>query len=835
MMTSNNELSPKSSIDSKPGSDFALQVVIIGLAYFTANKIALLFPDAERVLAAVWPAAGVGLAALLLSPRQIWPKTLIVIFAAGNSANLISGRPLINSLCFMTANCLESYCSAWLITRWCGDNITFSRVKEILALICASTLVNAFTATVSSAFAVIVGINSFQTFWSTWWVSDGLGLLIVTPAIVTLFRPHIINKKTLRLSRLAETACYFVVIIMFSLDAFNNNIVLLHIDRFPFLLFAVIAWGALRLNISAVAGSILILAIIAATGDTISRGPLIWGGNTPPERLLNVQMFIGILAATGLFLSASFAEARKAVQSERETGKRFRALIEQAPEAILIFEVDQLMLVDANPAAEKLFDCSRNVLIQGGLQRFYTMGQSDGQLIAELIEDHNQQVISGKIVTFEQQVQTAEGRFRLCEVHLVRLPSEHDNLIRASFIDITERKRVEEERIGLEKQLLHAQKLESLGVLAGGIAHDFNNLLMAIMGNADMALMRLSKESPAVENLRKIEQASARAADLAKQMLAYSGKGKFVVEPLDLNNLVEEMWHMLEVSISKKAVLRLNPYHPLPAVEADATQIRQIIMNLVINASEAIGDKSGIIAVTTGCLECNEIYLQGTWLTDAIHEGLYVYLEIADTGCGMDKETQDKIFDPFFTTKFAGRGLGMAAVLGIVRGHKGAIKVYSELNKGTTFKILLPASDRPAELFNGDSGHDDWHGEGTVLLVDDEETVRGIGTDMLKGLGFEVITANDGHVALDKYRDNPGITLVILDLTMPHMDGEQCFRELRQLDSKVKVIMSSGFSEQEVAQKFAGKGLAGFIQKPYKLSMLREEIKKVTAAHIKMS
>lgn len=397
------------------------------------------------------------------------------------------------------------------------------------------------------------------------------------------------------------------------------------------------------------------------------------------------------------------------------------------------------------------------------------------------------------------------------------------------FIDavwkIVGRKRVEEERSKLEQQLLHAQKLESLGVLAGGIAHDFNNILMAIMGNADLALMRINKESPAVENLHRIEQAAARAADLAKQMLAYSGKGKFVVENLNLNLLLEEMLHMLEVSISKKVVLRLNPHQHLPAVQADATQIRQIVMNLVINASEAIGDKSGVIAITTGCMDCDHSYLKDVWLDENLTDGLYVYLEIADTGCGMNKETLSKLFDPFFTTKFTGRGLGMAAVLGIVRGHKGAIKVYSEPDRGTTFKILLPASDRPAELFNDNCRKDEWSGSGTVLLVDDEETVRGIGSEMLKELGFTTITANDGREALEIYKATPDIAFVIMDLTMPHMDGEQCFRALRQLKPDIKVIISSGYNEQDVAQKFVGKGLAGFIQKPYRISTLKEAIR----------
>ena len=422
------------------------------------------------------------------------------------------------------------------------------------------------------------------------------------------------------------------------------------------------------------------------------------------------------------------------------------------------------------------------------------------------------------------------------DVHIRTAPLLGDQSEPYGFIevveDISERKHAEAERHNLEQQLLHTQKLESLGVLAGGIAHDFNNILMAIMGNADLALMRINKESPAVENLHRIEKAAAQAADLAKQMLAYSGKGKFFVENIDMNLLLEEMLHMLEVSISKKAVLRLNLHRPLPPVEADTTQMRQIVMNLVINASEAIGDKSGVIAITTGCMDCDRSYLKDVWLDENLQDGLYLYLEVADTGCGMDKDTMAKLFDPFFTTKFTGRGLGMAAVLGIVRGHKGAIKVYSEPGKGTSFKTLLPVSGRSSVLFDGDSISDSWRGSGTVLLVDDEETIRGIGAEMLKELGFTTITAKDGREAVDIFRTTPGIAFIILDLTMPHMDGEQCFRELRLLSPDVKVIMSSGYNEQEVTQKFAGRGLAGFIQKPYNLSTLKDALKRMQQNYI---
>jgi len=388
--------------------------------------------------------------------------------------------------------------------------------------------------------------------------------------------------------------------------------------------------------------------------------------------------------------------------------------------------------------------------------------------------------------------------------------------------DITERKRMEEAHQNLEKQLLHTQKLESLGVLAGGIAHDFNNILVSIIGNADLALMKLSPESPATSNLRKIEQAASRAADLAKQMLAYSGKGKFVIEPTDLNRVLEEMLHMLEVSISKKITLRLNLARQLPAIEADITQIHQVIMNLIINASEAIGEDDGVITITTGSEDCDEAYLSGIAPSQHLPKGTYVALEITDTGCGMDQDTIAKIFDPFFTTKFTGRGLGMAAVHGIIKGHKGAINVYSERDRGTIFKVLLPASDLPESTQPVTVTETERTSFGTVLLVDDEEDIRNVGGSMLEALGFETVTAIDGFHALEIFKRNSSINIVILDLTMPRMDGEQTFYELLKLNPDVKVIMSSGYNEQEVTQKFIGKGLAGFIQKPYRLSALRK-------------
>lgn len=401
---------------------------------------------------------------------------------------------------------------------------------------------------------------------------------------------------------------------------------------------------------------------------------------------------------------------------------------------------------------------------------------------------------------------------------------------RASNRDVTEIKKAEEGRHRLEQQMLHVQKLESLGVLAGGIAHDFNNLLLAITGNASLALRRMTPGAPAEHHLKQIEVAADKAADLARQMLAYSGKGAFVFQAVDLNQLVEEMTTMLEVSISKKAALRYYLTKPLPPIEADVTQIQQVIMNLIINASEAIGEKNGVISISTGCMECDRKYLSETWLVENLQEGPYVYLEVSDNGCGMDRSTIEKIFEPFFTTKFTGRGLGMAAILGIVRGHKGAIKVYSEPGKGSTFKILLPAGQRPVELAATADTGSGWRGTGTVLLVDDEESIRDVGSEMLRELGFNVVCAVDGTDALHIYRQRQDeIGLVILDLTMPHMSGDETFRELRRINPNVQVVMSSGFSAQEVSQKFMGKGLVGFVQKPYNISKLQDILSRINS------
>ncbi|MCK4806258.1 MAG: PAS domain S-box protein [Candidatus Aegiribacteria sp.] len=451
----------------------------------------------------------------------------------------------------------------------------------------------------------------------------------------------------------------------------------------------------------------------------------------------------------------------------------------------------------------------------------------DDEKLQEILDYLQKTLETGEVqsVEYELDIQSVH---RFFEAKLA--PYGCESVI-AVVRDISARRNAENERLEMQARIQHTQKLESLGVLAGGIAHDFNNILMAILGNADLALMSIPETSPARGSLNNIVNAATTAADLASQMLAYSGKSDFEILPLDLNKIIVELTHLLEVSISKKAVLKFRLADKLPLIMADAAQIRQILMNLITNASEAVGKASGVISITTGAMYCDSSYLNTTEPTMDISEHMYVYVEVSDTGCGMDNSVMGQLFEPFFTTKHTGRGLGLSSVLGIIRSHKGAIKVYSEPGEGTTFKVLFPVYDtNGSEYLNSSMGSikEIWTGKGVILFADDEDTVLAVGRNMLEHLGFTVLSAEDGLQAVDLFRKNTkDIILVILDLTMPHLSGDEVYREIRRIHNDIPVIVSSGFSRKDVMHRFAGKHLAGFIQKPYRIEELSTVIKDV--------
>jgi two-component system cell cycle sensor histidine kinase/response regulator CckA len=400
--------------------------------------------------------------------------------------------------------------------------------------------------------------------------------------------------------------------------------------------------------------------------------------------------------------------------------------------------------------------------------------------------------------------------------------------------DISDRKRAEEERRRLEAQVQHAQRLQSLGILAGGLAHDFNNLLTVILGNARMALMDLPPGSPSIQNLAEIETATSRAAELTSQMLAYSGKGQFVSSAVNLSQLTGETASLLQAIISKTTVIQCNLPSALPAIDADPAQIRQVVMNLITNAAEAIGEQGGVIKAGTGIMDADRTYLSETYFDDHLPDGRYVYLEISDTGCGMTPETQARIFDPFFTTKFTGRGLGLAAVLGIVRAHRGALKVSSRLGVGSTFLLLFPCSENRAPLPpEAPAVSREARGSGMVLVIDDEPGVRNLARVILEKSGFTVITAGDGWEGIRIFRRYAGeVVAIVLDMTMPVMNGGEAIAELRHVRQGVPIILCSGYSEQEVSSRFENGTIAGVLRKPYEPGQLLSAVHKALGQHV---
>lgn len=554
-------------------------------------------------------------------------------------------------------------------------------------------------------------------------------------------------------------------------------------------------------------------------------GEMFLRGVSDPMKVEGGLIFNGVIL--------DITERKRAEKALQESEERFRSLIQSSLDIIVILDRNGLINYES-PSMELVLKYPVGFMI--GKDPLEFMHPDDRETVAKDLSEVFLKANDG--IPTEFRFKRADGNWVHLEAigkNLFEYPGINGILITAR--DITERKKADDLKLEMERRLLHAQKLESLGVMAGGIAHDFNNLLMAILGNLDLALLDLSTVSKSRPFITQALTAARRAADLTNQMLAYSGKGMFDLKSFDISELVEEMARLLKVSISKNVTLKLHLAGDLPRIMADPGQIQQIIMNLIVNASEAIGTRAGIVTIATGMKACNEAYLAQSRLKEKPPSGSYIFLEVKDTGCGMDKETQERIFDPFFTTKFTGRGLGMAAVLGIVSGHRGAIMVDSMPGNGTEIRVMFPAAPSIAKE-EAEKGKDATRKKiprerphahrGTVLVVDDEEMVLGLCRDMVERLGFKVLTAADGEQAVSVFREHADdVVCVILDLNMPHKDGITTFDILRKTRQEIRVIISSRYDKKEVSERFDRKDPAGFIKKPYQLENLRKELDRV--------
>jgi PAS domain S-box-containing protein len=495
---------------------------------------------------------------------------------------------------------------------------------------------------------------------------------------------------------------------------------------------------------------------------------------------------------------------------------RLASIVDSSEDAIMSADLNGVILT-WNAAAERILGYAATEVI----------GKNIALIVPPEIIDEEVRILKhlkegGSLRHFETTRVRKDGKRLNVSLTISPVRDANGVIVAASGIvrDITEPKLMEE-------QLRQTAKLESLGVLAGGIAHDFNNLLAGILGNASMASDILPQENPAHLMIAEVIKATERAANLTRQLLAYSGKGKYVIEPLDISGLCHDMIVLVKASVPKNVHVRLKLAPDLPPVIADATQLQQLVMNLLINAAEAVGDQPGVVDVATAERQVDDAYIAATPLSgQGVTADNYVLLEVRDNGCGMDAATVAKIFDPFFTTKFTGRGLGLSAALGIVRSHKGLIRVESSPGEGSVFTILLPAAKDRTVLPSAPEISADLRGEGVILLVDDEEAVRSMSAMALQRLGYRVITAADGAIALKIYaRAASKIALVILDLSMPSMSGEECLRQLREIRPDAPILLSSGYSEADAMARIQDSGAIAFLQKPYTTRSLGDSVK----------
>lgn len=534
--------------------------------------------------------------------------------------------------------------------------------------------------------------------------------------------------------------------------------------------------------------------------------------STPKELLREHETFYETIAQ----MFAAALEHKRAEEAVSTSEERFRRLAHSSPDIILIIDQSTTNITFINkkeplgypPETFGKLDALLNLVHPDEIEQV----RNQWHLLMQAPDANRQN---------EFRVQRENGEWEWIESHITTLANDREGMTRQFLLFMT----IVTER----KQIVAAQKMESLGVLAGGVAHDFNNLLVAILGQASLASHLLSGNDSARPHIEKVVTAAESAATLTRQLLAYSGRGHFQIRSICLNKLIEENLHLFRIAVPKHVKLKSNLNADLPAIEADMGQMQQVIMNLILNGAEAVGEAAGTVTVETNTQTIG-VGEDQNWLnsSEPLEPGLYVSLVIHDDGKGMDSQTLTRIFEPFFTTKATGRGLGLAAVLGIIRGHQGRINVNSVVGKGSTFKLLFPASTETVD--DVEKNHTvpaSTVPDGTVLVIDDEESVREAVADILAMQEITVIGAANGNDGVALYNEHKHeIELVLLDLSMPGMNGYHTLVALQKIDPTVRVILSSGYDEAEAMRQLKNEQPTGFLHKPYNLNQLLKIVKE---------
>jgi len=516
-------------------------------------------------------------------------------------------------------------------------------------------------------------------------------------------------------------------------------------------------------------------------------------------------------------------ERHRIAQEHREREERYRQLVETSPFGIVLHAGETVDY--ANATALRILGADAPEQLVGRRVIDFVYPDCIERSVERIAEVRQRGMLAGpeetRFVRLDGSVIDVEG-------HAALVPHRGRNAIQITFVDITERKRLESERRRLDKRMQQAQLTESLSLLAGGVAHDLNNLLVAVLGRADLG-RRLVRDDPALTgHLEAVVEAAEGAAELVNQLLAYAGQRKLSTELVDLGALVSQSEGLLRSMVGNRAELRIDLPPNLPLLRGDEVQLRQVLLNLVGNAADAMGGREGCIGVRSQSVSADAPALRHAYAPEMPSPVPHLVLEVLDEGVGMDEATCQQVFDPFFTTKSAGRGLGLAAAHGIVRAHGGAVGIDSEPDVGTTFRIYLPAaSDAVAGRPQERSSAQAWRGEGTVLVVDDEPLVRKVATSMLGELGFDVVEATTGEMALALVDEQPcPFTCVLMDLTMPGLSGAETLERMLATHADLPVVLSSGHDEAATMRHLASVRPRAFLSKPYTTAQLGEALRR---------
>ena len=765
----------------------------------------------------IWASSGIAVTVGLLAPFAIWPG----VAAGGALATWLAGDALLMIVGTSAGNALEVALTVTFLRRLRFD-VAMERVRDILALVFMGSGVAAAIGALVCVSALVlsggIGQGAFVRVYLLWWLTHAMGMLVITPVGLTIAR----GRAGLLRRHPLETAGVLAAVGLTAwlpFGAAGDGIV----SRLFFLPFPFLLWAAMRLGMSGAALASLIASSFAIVAAIRHSGPLAVG--TPNQALILTWLYVNVVTLATLISTALVVSMERARAAHQSGEARLRAVFDGALEGIVVTDATGVV-THVNRAVGDIWP------EHAPAPALAASFEPSLHALAAALPDESARALvvpapgpdaRGGSVTFD------DGRTWEVNVDHLRGDEGHRGAV-WSFRDVTGRIAAEQEHRQLQAQLLHGQKLESLGVLAGGIAHDFNNLLMAIRARAELIADAGGLPAEVREDIGAILRTSDQAAGLCRQMLTYAGRGAIEVQTVDLSAIAREMQDLVRVSVSRKVELQLELSAERLWVSADVTQLRQVVLNLVTNASDAVEatGRSGTVRVRTYPAALGSEWLSRAFIGQHVAPGEFRVLEISDDGVGMGEDVVRQIFDPFFSSKGPGRGLGLSSTLGVVRRHTGALGVESRPGAGSRFVVALPrASGPPREghVVEEPLAGAEFVGR-SILVVDDDEDVRRVVARMLARMGMHVLEASDGDAALSRLsgEGSSDIDIVLLDLTMPRKSGPATLAEMRAMGIEIPVIIASGYSSEALPE---GVNVAGFVQKPFSWEALSRAIGKV--------